>query len=212
MLRTVLILSLTALVLILSASCLFGAGWQWPSSMDIGGYSVTGIRGETNADGSGSATGMLQISGVGGQKISLTRSARGDITGVSSLSGRMSGVDLQGNLALGGSGLQGAGKVSLGGLGMSAKFSGTNGSLSFVGSAPVRKQEDTPLAVYTFDGGINLQGGPGRITITASGHVQRTGKLANQVTDYNVSGVQVNCSDGRGTVNVGGVSVTFRFF
>ena len=190
----------------------YAQSWQWPTEMSIAGYGVTGIRGSVGSDGSGSASGMLQISGVGSQKISLNRSSRGDISGKATLSGRASGMEVQGNLALNGSGLQGNGKSSLGNLSIPSKFSGSGGSFNVNGSVSVQRQEDTDLAIYRFDGTMNLQCSQGRITLVANGQVQRTGKLANQVTNYSVSNISVNPSNGTGTVSVGGVKVVFKFF
>lgn len=213
MFRYILIAVFAVLVSItLGVSGLYAQNWQWPSEMSVAGYGITGIRGSVNSDGSGSATGTLQISGVGGQRISLTRSSRGDISGKASLSGRISNMQVQGNLTLNGSGLQGSGSSSFGKLSIPSNFSGSGGSFSVTGSSAVQSQEDTDLAVYRFIGTIKLQSSQGRISLVAGGQVQRTGKLANQVTNYNVSNISVNSSNGTGNVSVGGVKVVFRFF
>ena len=196
------------LALTVGASDLYAQDWQWPSEMSIAGYGVTGIRGNN----SGNATGMLQIPGVGSQRISLTRSSVGDISGNASLNGKLSGMDVQGNLLLNGNGLQGAGKAVLGSLSIPSKFTGSSGSLNVNGSAQVQRQADTDLAIYKFDGKLNLQCNQGKVILIANGQVTRTGKLANQVTKYSVSNISVNSSNGAGTANVGGVKVVFKFF
>ena len=213
------------------------AAWEWPSQMKIGGFSVTGISGSTKPDGSGSASGSLQIPGAGGEKISLTRSLGGEITGSASIDTRIGGVGAQGSFTLNSSGLRGSGTLRTSPrpivdarmtVGQSGQFTGSgrvelgrasanvnftlSGSLNLNGSTSVSGKEDTPLAAYKFDGRLNLEGKGNRIDGTASGKVQRTGKLANQVTNYPVSGASVNLSDGSCTVNIGGVSVAFRFF
>ena len=206
------LISITTLALLLAlsigASDLYAQDWQWPSEMSIAGYGMTGIRGNN----SGKATGMLQIPGVGNQKISLTRSSDGDISGNASLNGKLSGMDVQGNLLLNGNGLQGTGKSVIGNLSIPSKFSGSGGSLNANGAAQVQRQADTDLAVYKFEGKLNLQCNQGKIILIAGGQVTRTGKLANQVTNYSVSNVSVNPSNGTGTANVGGVKVVFKFF
>lgn len=229
------------LILAVMAACILPmsvcAAWEWPSQMTIGGFSVTGISGSTKPDGSGSASGTLQIQGAGGQKISLTRSSGGEVTGSSSIDARVGGVGVQGSFTLNNSGLRGrgtlrtsprpvvdasmtvdkngrftgSGHVELGRVGVNVSFTLSN-SLDLSGSASVRDQEDTPLATYTFDGRLNLEGSGNKIDGTANGSVQRTGKLANQSTSYPISGAPVNLSNGSCSVNVGGVSVTFRFF
>jgi hypothetical protein len=71
-------------------------GWQWPAEMRLGGFYITGIQGNVNRDGSGSATGTAQIPGIAGQKALLTRSANGEISAEVSLGAKISGVELVG--------------------------------------------------------------------------------------------------------------------
>lgn len=214
--------------------------WQWPSQMTVAGFNISGIRGSVNPDGSGAAAGSLQIPGISGQPINLTRSARGDISGaMPSFNARAAGASIQGDLRLTGRGLEGrgsiqgatkpigdasiavapngrftgSGRLALGNLGVPVKFEVSGSTLGFNGSSPVQSQVDTPLAVYRFDGALKVDGGAGgKLGVVARGQVQRTGKLANQVTNQAVSDVPVNPSDGRATINVGGVAVTFKFF
>lgn len=227
-----------AVVLCLGATGLYAQGWQWPEKMSIGGFNINDINGTVKSDGSGSATGTISLPGAYAQKISLTRSSRGDVTGSLSIDGKAAGVDMQGSFTLNNSGLtgrgaiktspkpvsdasisidsrgqmSGSGRVSFGSLSIPVKFSANNGSLSLSGSASNKAQADTPLALYKFDGDMQLTVSQGRMELNASGKVQRTGKLANQVTNYTVSDVQVNLSNGQGTCDVGGVNITLRFF
>ncbi|MCE5199748.1 MAG: hypothetical protein ABFD54_18075 [Armatimonadota bacterium] len=232
-------MALVVVMLIFIAACgVYAADWQWPDKMSIAGFNVTGIRGSVRPDGSGSASGSLAIQGMGSQNVSLTRSASGDVTGSVSLNGSASGTDVQGNFTLNSRGLEGRGsiqcspkpitdasmsvnsngrvsgngRVSLGSLAIPAEFAISGGSFDVNGTASVQKQQDTPLAVYAFNGTLKLQGSSSRIAVVANGEVKRTGKLANQVSSTTVSNLQVNASDGQATVNVGGVSVTFKFF
>jgi hypothetical protein len=228
-----------AITMLLGAVSSSVFAWEWPTQMTIGGFSVANIRGSVNPDGSGNATGTLQMPG-GAPRISLSRSASGQITGSLSLSARVYGVEVQGAFTLSDSGLlgrgvvltsprpivdasisvgsggavNGSGHIQFGSLTLGAQFNFSGGSCSIKGSAPVAPQpQDTPLAVYKFDGQIALQcAGGAKLGVVANGTVQRTGKLSSQVSNFTVSNLQVNPSDGKGTCSVGGVSVTFKFF
>ena len=230
---------LAAVIALAAGSACLAQGWNWPAEMSLGGFSVTGIRGNVDPDGSGSATGAVQIPGVPGQKVALTRSARGDISGQVSMSARISGAEIQGTFALDAGGLRsrsaaiklvprsvtdaatavstggqfaGTGRVALGSLSMSVRFAISRESFSLGGTSSVQARADTPLATYTFSGQMKLDGGNAKMWLTASGTVERVGKLSNQVSRTRVSDVQVNVTEGTGTVSVEGVAVTFVFF
>ncbi|MHB9036412.1 MAG: hypothetical protein ACYC64_07075 [Armatimonadota bacterium] len=238
MLRSAVIIMLA--VVMLSFVAVYRADaeeWQWPDKLSIAGFNVTDVRGTVRPDGTGSATGTLPLGPIGNQKVSLVRSASGEITGSLSLTGKASGVDVQANLSLTGKGLEGkgtilsaakpivdasinishdgqingSGKIFLGGITIPATFT-ISGSFDVSGSAAAQKQVDTPLALYTFNGSLNLSANSRKVLVLANGQVQRTGKLANQVSSQDVSGIQVNTSDGQAIINVGGVDVTFKFF
>jgi len=233
---------LAFVILAMAATCILPTGvwaaqWEWPSQMSIGGFGVTGISGSVSPDGSGSASGTLQIPGAGGERISLTRSSGGEVTGSASIDTRAGGVGVQGSFTLNSSGLRGSGtlrtsprsivdasitvsqggqftgsgRVELGRLSTNVSFTLAN-TTSISGSVAARDRTDTPLATYKFEGRVNLEYAGSRINGIASGNVQRTGKLSDQSTSYPVSGASVNLSDGSCSVNVGGVIVTFRFF
>lgn len=218
----------------LTAAGCWAAEWQWPAQMTVGGFQISNIRGSTNAGGSGSATGALQIPGLGNANVNLTRSVRGDINGTASIDTRA----VRGSFTLSSGGLRGRGsvecppktidssaisisprgeasgngRVSLGRLSASVDFSVSGNSCTASGTAPVKAQADTAVASYKFDGRLGIQGGGGRISASVSGRVERTGKLANQVTTFNIPNTSVDVSNGQCAVNVGGVSVTFTLF
>ena len=223
-----------ACLIILTATGAWAADWQWPSQMSLGGFTITDIRGTAKADGSGRATGTLQAANLGTTSVNLTRSARGDVSGSASIDAR----GVRGSFTLTSGGLRGqgivdcaprsivnasinisprgevsgGGRMGLGRLNASVDFSLSGSSCSFRGSTPVRAQVDTPIATYKLDGSLALQGGGGRMSATASGRVERTSKLANQVTSFAIPNTSVDVSNGQCTVNVGGVSITFSLF
>ncbi len=237
MLRLLLAGTAIAILLMALSGEVLAQGWQWPSQMTVGGFNVTGISGRINADGSGTATGMLQIPGLGSHRIDLQRSARGDVTGSASLSLRASGAEIQGPFTLGSSGLKGqgtikcgpkpiteasvsitpggqvtgTGRVTLNRASIPTSFAITGGSFSAKGSASVQDEQNTALANYRFSGTVTLQSSSGQLTAVANGQVTRRGKLADQPTTYNISNARVDVASGRCTVNAGGVNVTFVF-
>ncbi|MGI6296645.1 MAG: hypothetical protein ACOX3G_11215 [Armatimonadota bacterium] len=210
------------------------ADWQWPEQMTIGGFRITDISGSISSDGSGSAAGALQIPSLGSSRINLSRTARGEISGAVSLSTR----SVSGSFKLTDRGLQGHGtvecsprsidsssveitpkgeakgngRVSLGRLSVGVDFNVTASSCSVDGSAPIKIQADTAVATYKFDGKLELAGGGGRMLGSVSGRVERTGKLTDQTTSFNIPKTSVDMSNGQCVVNVGGVSVTFNLF
>lgn len=229
--------TMRTIALIIGLMTLTAAGcWaaDWPAQMTLGGFQISNIRGTANADGSGTATGTLQIPGLGNANVSLTRSVRGDVNGTASVDSRA----VRGSFALSSGGLRGrgsvecppktidssaisisprgeatgSGRLSLGRLSASVDFSVSGNSCSLNGAAPVRAQADTAVASYKFDGRLAIQGGGGRISATVSGRVERTGKLAKQVTTFNIPNTSVDVSNGQCAINVGGVSVTFTLF
>ncbi len=237
MLKAVASVILILAVLWAGTAQVLAQGREWPSEMNLGGFSIRDIRGSTNGDGSGTATGVVRVPGANDPRISLTRSARGDVTGSLNIGFRPFGYDIQGSFTLDGSGMRGrgtirtpirpvsdasftvdpggqfsgTGRMDLGGTTIQVRFSITPGSLSMTGSAPARAQADTPLATYSFSGELRLDCSAQRPSLTAKGTVQRTGKLSNQVSVTSVSNVEVNPSDGVGKANIDGVTVAFDF-
>lgn len=232
----VIVISIMALLLAGGAS--FAEDWQWPATMKVGGFDINTIKGTAKPDGSGTAEGNLVIPALGDQAVSLTRATNGDITGTVVMSKKYAGADVQANLNLSQKGLDGKGtvsvgpkqigdavvtisptgqvtgngKISFGGLSLTAKFTVNGNMVDLSGSASVQKQADTPLAVYTFDGNVNLKSNQGKFNVLANGEVQRTGKLSNQVSKQVVTDIPVNIADGQATINISGVSVTFKLF
>ncbi len=225
---------LIAVLVILVAAGAWGADFQWPSQMNIGGFQIIDVRGTVAPDGSGNATGTLQVPNMGSANVKLARSARGDITGATSFD--MRGV--RGDFSLSSTGLRGRGMIDcpprpivnafisinargeasgsgvlqLGRLGPSVDFTMSGSSCNFRGSTPVKAQIDTAVASYKFDGVLNVQSGGGRASGTVSGRVERTSKVGSQVTTFTIPNTSVDLSNGQCTVNVGGVSITFSLF
>jgi len=238
MLRVFVFIAVVIVALGAISAPLLADDWQWPSEMSLGGFRIAGIRGSINGDGSGSAVGTLQLRAGGDQRVSLTRSSRGDITGTVSMGARLAGGEVQGSFVLDAGGMKGvgtvrsspraitdasfnvdpggafngSGKIDFGAVGMSVKFSLTGGSFGLSGSVPRQAQVDTPLALYSFSGELRVDGNSNRVGLTARGTVLRTGKVSNQRSSTQVSDVQVSPSDGTGKVSVDGVSVMFDFF
>ena len=219
---------------------LCAADWRWPSQMSIAGFRIIQIKGTTRPDGSGTATGMLQIPRVQAQKISLTRSSKGDVTGQGTfVKARVLRTEVLGKFKLTKTGLKataatlktlpkpiagasitvksrgefiGTGKLALGRTTLTVRFTISGTAFKVSGSTSVEGRQDTPLATYKFRGRLDLRGSSGTIIATAGGTVERTGKLADQVTTYTVSNTPVNLSNGQCMVNAGGVRVTFDLF
>lgn len=233
MLRSTVIIYMVLFTLLASACTADEQGWQWPEKLAIAGFNVTDIK----PDGSGSAVGTISLGSLGNQSVSLSRSSSGVISGSISLSADSAGAEIQAKLILDDGGLtgkgivksspkpitdasisvnrsgavSGSGRVALGGLSVPVDFN-IGGSFDLSGSTNVSKQVDTPLALYSFSGTLDLRGDAGKVLACANGQVQRTGKVANQVSTESVSNAPVNASDGQAVINVGGVNVTFKFF
>lgn len=224
---------ITGLILVIALGAQ-AADWQWPSQMDIAGFHITNISGKTGADGSGTASGTLQIPNLGNASINLSRSSRGELTGRASISAN----PVSGNFDLSNRGLNGHGSINcsprsignasiaissrgqasgngtmnFGKLNIPVEFSASGSSCSANGAVPVSAKVDTAVATYRLEGRMNLQVGNGRTSATVSGRIERNGKLSNQTTSFNVQMTSVDLSNGRCTVDVGGVSVTFALF
>lgn len=233
-------LVLTA-VLVLTLSCGYAVAqdWSWPEQMKIAGFAVSGIRGSVNPNGSGTASGTVQVPGVSsGIPASLARTSGGDISATCSVNARVDGAEVRGSGVLKASGFQvtgsvngslrtisdavisvetdgrfqGSGRVLLNSLAVPVRFNISSAGYSFRGVVPVGSRFDTALALYEFEGTLSIDGGSGKLVPTASGTVTRKGKLSDQVSTHSVRGIAVNLSDGTGTADVGGVVLRFRFF
>jgi len=210
---------------------------EWPGEMSLGGFAISGIRGGSNADGSGSASGTLILPVANNPRISLNRTSRGDVSGNLSLTARTAGYEVQGSFSLDSSGMRGrgmvrtparpisdasfavepggqfngTGRMDLGAGGIPVRFSIGPGRVSVNGSGQVQSQADTPLATYVFAGTLQIDGGGGSISLSAKGTIRRTGKLTNQVTNSQAS-MSVDPNTGVGRANVDGVNIAFDFF
>lgn len=220
---------IAALVMIMAAGA-YAADWQWPAQMSLGGFQITEIRGSVGANGSGTASGTVQVPNLGNGKANLTRSARGDITGSATLDTR----NLRGSFSFTSSGLRGRGtamcfsrqidspdisidsrgeargngRIDVGRSVVQVEFALSASGCRVNGEMPLTLKVDTAVATYKFDGRLRIRSGAG-LTAVVSGKVERTGKLSDQVTSYSIPETTVDLSRGQCTVNVGGVSVTF---
>ncbi len=227
-------IGLIASLILLMATGASAADFEWPAQMNVGGFQITDIRGTVSQDGSGTATGTIQLSSLGNASVRLTRSSSGDVKGTSSIDTR----GVRGSFTLSDSGLRGQGtvdcssksisnasinisprgeasgrgKLDLGRLSASVDFNVSSSGCSFKGATSAGARVDTAIASYKLDGNLSVQSGGAGITGTMSGRVERTSKVANQVTSFNISNTSVDISSGQCTVNVGGVSVTFSLF
>lgn len=227
-------LTLVMGILLMVSVSAHAADWRWPEQMTIGGFRITDISGSVSSDGSGSAGGALQIPNLGSSRVNLSRTTRGEISGAASLNTKT----VNGSFKLTDRGLQGrgavecsprsidsssieitprgeakgSGRVGLGQLSVGVDFSVTASSCSVDGSAPIKIQADTAVATYKFDGRLALAGGGGRMMGSVSGRVERTGKLTDQTTSFNIPKSSVDMSNGQCVVNIGGVSITFNVF
>ncbi|NLN74909.1 MAG: hypothetical protein GX139_01170 [Armatimonadetes bacterium] len=221
-------------LLIFLATGVQAADWQWPAQISLGGFRIVDISGSAKSDGSGSATGTVQIANLGNSRVSLMRTSRGEISGNLSLDTRA----VRGSFKVSDRGMQGRGTVEcsprvidsnsvdinprgeasgngnlgLGRLNVNVDFRVGGSSCSANGSAPVRVQADTAVATYKFEGNLAVQGGGSKLSGNVSGRVERTGKLSNQTTMFTIPKTSVDLANGQCVVNVGGVSVTFTLF
>jgi hypothetical protein len=208
---------------------------QWPATMQIGGFSVTGIKGTTNPDGSGRASGRVSIPGDGDRPVDLARTASGVVTGSMRGGFSLSGVRVDGsflldrrglvgtgvvrtggrpitdaNLTLSpGRGVSGRGRVSLGsGLSVAVTCDVGNRGVSVRGSAPRQVSVDTPLAVYTFKGDVDLSASGTDLVASAKGNIERKGKIGGMVSTFGPLSFKVDVTSGQASVNVGGTDIT----
>lgn len=225
-------ISLYILVLACGAAC--ADDFKWPDTLEVAGFQISSVSGTVDSSGAGSATGQLSLPGAGTQTVSLERTSSGKITGELSLSTNWA----QGSFSLTDSGMKGSGsvpagnatvenadititpsgkasgsgKVSIGGNSVDCRFTSSSSSLTLSGAFSSTATSDTPLASYEFNGRVEVTSQGREAATTASGQVKRTGKLAEKVTNHNVSGIAVDISSGKGTANIGGVTVEFDFF
>ncbi|MBI2844538.1 MAG: hypothetical protein HYX78_14175 [Armatimonadetes bacterium] len=211
------------------------AAAEWPESIEVGGFAISQIKGSTNPDGSGRATGKIAIPDAGTPTIDLVKSGSGVVTG--SMRSRLAirDVRIDGSFMLDRSGLQGTGTVHTQGrpvqdanLVIDAK-SGVKGKgrvrlgqklvvpvefvvsrreISLSGSAPCEVSIDTPLAIYKFKGDVVLSVAGIALRTKAAGIVERRGKIGGMVSTFGPLSFEVDPSSGKGNLNVGGATIS----
>lgn len=234
------LLKIALISLILTGICALAASADWPSTVDVGGFSVTDIKGATNADGSGTATGRVQMPGGGSCSIDLKQTASGLITGSGRGSFTIGGVRIDGNSIIldrrgmqatgvihtrgkaisdadfgvdPRSGVSGNGRVHLGsGFSISCSFEVRDGGVSASGSAARQASADTPLAVYAFSGTVELSGSGADLKALAKGSVERQGKIGGSVNKFGPLSGDVDIASGEAKLNVGGANVSINLW
>lgn len=207
---------------------------DWAGSMQIGGFTVNSISGTTKADGSGKATGKIAIPGDGSCQVDLVMNAAGGVTGSTRASFTISGVRIDGSLLLDRRGLQGTGiiytsgrpitdanitvsaqsgltangKVNLGpGFAIPVSCDVSSRGVTVKGSSPRTATIDTPVAVYTFKGDVEVSSSGQAIKTTAKGSVERKGKVSGGVSSFDKLSCQLDPASGQGNLNVGGANI-----
>jgi len=225
----------TVLMVWIAAGALAAAAADWPPTMEVGGFRITGINGTTNPDGSGRGRGRLSIPGDADHPVDLARTASGVVTGSMRVSFSLSGVRIAGSFLLDRRGLVGTGTVRTGGRPISdanltiSPGSGVSGwgrvnlgsgfsvtvtcevggkGISVRGNASRQASIDTPLAVYTFKGDVELSASGTDLVATAKGNVERKGKIGGMVSTFGPLSFTVDVRSGQATANVGGTDIS----
>ncbi len=208
---------------------------DWPASMEIGGFTVVNIVGQTKPDGSGKAVGRLVIPSDGMCPIDLTKSSSGTVMGTMRSSFNYGGLRVEGSFILDRSGLEGTGTIRtnirpiqdanirfdarLGITGNGRVYLGqrfavpvrfdikSQGISSITGLASRQASTDTPLAVYTFRGDVSVAADGAGIKTTARGIIERKGKIGGMTSSFGPLTFDVNAITGEATVNVGGTEL-----
>lgn len=207
---------------------------EWPESMELGGFKISNIKGTTNQDGSGKAVGRVMIPGGGSCKVDLTRSASGLVMGSSRASFTVGSVRIDGSFLLDRRGMQGTGTIQTQGLPiLDANLvvdpsNGITGSgvvrlgkgiavrvtcevstqgVQAHGTIPCRASIETPLAVYTFNGDVDVSTVGARIRTVAKGSIERTGRIGGMSSSFGPLVFDVDPVSGQAQVNVGGADV-----
>ncbi len=227
-------ITISLFILTLASGAVCADDFKWPDTLEVAGFQISSVSGTVNSSGAGRATGQLSLPGASAQTVSLERTSAGKITGDLSLSTNW----VQGSFSLTDSGMKGSGSVpagnvtvenadiamspsgtasgsgnaNIGSNSVDCRFTSSSSSLTLSGSFSTTATSDSPLASYEFNGRVELTSQGREAAISASGQVKRTGKLAEKVTNHNVSGIAVDISSGKGTANIGGVNVEFDFF
>jgi len=223
------------IAILVAAVCVSGSAADWPATLELGGFTITNIVGETKSDGSGKAVGRFVVPGDGTCQIDLTKSSSGSIMGTMRSGFNYGGLRVEGSFILDRRGLEGTGSVRTSikpiqdaNLRFDAK-SGITGSgrvylgqrfavpvrfdikptgLSSVGGMASRQvSTDTPLAVYTFRGDVSVSAEGTGIKTTARGIIERRGKIGGMTSSFGPLTFDVDVISGEATVNVGGTDL-----
>lgn len=206
---------------------------QWQTSMEIGGFSVTEIKGEIGADGSGRATGKLQLPDSGSCGVDLTRTASGVVTGSTRSNFTVNSIRIEGGFLLDRNGLRGTGtlytrnkSVSDANISMNSRgevsgqgkvrfgsdfsidvdFTVNRSGINISGTASRQVSIDTSLAVYVFKGDIELSSSGDSLVTVAKGSIDRKGKIGGVVTTFGPLTFNVDAT-GKANPNVGGTNI-----
>jgi hypothetical protein len=146
----------------------------------------------------------------------------------------LSGVRLEGSFLLDRQGLQGTGTVHTGGKPISdanIRVDSRNGAagrgrvyfspgfsvgvavevgqrgLSVKGSSPRQVSIDTPLALYTFKGDVDVSSVGSALKTSAKGVVERKGKIGGMISAFGPLSFDVNPTTGVARLNAGGADI-----
>lgn len=208
---------------------------EWPESMDLGGFTLSGIKGSVSEDGSGHATGKVAVPGGGNCRVDLTRSSAGLVIGSTRTSFNIGGVRVDGSFMLDRRGMQGTGTVQtqgqpicdanlvveprkgitgngivrLGrGLSVRVTCAVDQRGVTASGSLPCKASIETPLAIYTFKGDIDVSASGANIKTVAKGNIERTGRIGGMSSTFGPLVFEVDPASGKAEVNVGGAGIT----
>ncbi|MEN6521255.1 MAG: hypothetical protein ABFD46_08925 [Armatimonadota bacterium] len=208
---------------------------DWPETMELGGFTISNIKGSSDADGSGRATGNVAVPGGGNCRIDLSRSSAGLVIGSTRTSFNVGGVRIDGSFMLDRRGLQGTGTVQTQGqpicdanlvvepgkgitgngvvrlcreMPVKVSYAVDQQGVTANGFLPCRASIETPLAVYTFKGNIEVSASGADIKIVAKGNIERTGRIGGMSSAFGPLVFNVNPASGQANVNVGGADIT----
>lgn len=227
------------MAVIMSAVSIAPVVADWPSSLEVGGFKVSDIRGTMDDNGSGRATGKLALPGGGSTQVDLACTSAEVITASCRSGFTIANVRIDGTFLLDRRGMQGTGtintkgkpisdanitvdpkrgvtgrgKVHLGsGFSVPVNFEISTSGVSVKGSAPRQASVDTPLALYTFKGNVTVSSSGTALKTTATGSIERTGKIGGMVSTFGPITFEVNPQTGDAQVNIGGANITIELW
>jgi hypothetical protein len=177
----------------------------------------------------------LIFPGGGSSNVDLTISAAGVVSGSTRASFTLGGIRVDGSFLLSRLGLQGSGAVHTQGkpisdanmvvdpkTGVSGKgnirlgsnffipvdFEIDSNDISISGSNNRQISIDTPLASYTFKGDIKASMAAGKVKLSATGNIERKGKIGGMISTFGPLTFDIDASTGEAEINVGGANIT----